>query len=50
MFSVKGEMKDKVQSLQEGATGYITKPFGVDELIDRVGAALDAVARDEASR
>lgn len=40
MFSVKGEVADKVTSLQEGAAGYITKPFGVDELVSRVEAVL----------
>ncbi len=42
MFSVKGEMSDKVHSLQEGASGYITKPFLVDELIARVKRVLEA--------
>jgi len=41
MFSVKGEVSDKVQSLQEGASGYITKPFVVDELISRVQRVLE---------
>jgi DNA-binding response OmpR family regulator len=41
MFSVKGEISDKVQSLQEGASGYITKPFVVDELIARVQRVLE---------
>jgi DNA-binding response OmpR family regulator len=36
MFSVKGELQDKVHSLQEGASGYITKPFEVDALLSRV--------------
>lgn len=40
MFSVKGELADKVHSLQEGASGYITKPFVVDELLTRVQRVL----------
>jgi len=42
MFSVKGELADKVRSLQEGAAGYITKPFVVDELVARVQRVLEA--------
>jgi DNA-binding response OmpR family regulator len=42
MFSVKGELADKVRSLQEGAVGYITKPFVVDELVARVERVLEA--------
>jgi DNA-binding response OmpR family regulator len=45
MFSVKGEVSDKVASLQDGAIDYITKPFGVDELVARVGRILDARGR-----
>ena len=41
MFSIKGEIRDKVESLQEGAVDYITKPFAVDHLIDRVGRVLE---------
>ncbi len=47
MFSIKGEVSDKVQSLQEGATGYITKPFVVDELVSRVRRALEPRAGEE---
>jgi CheY-like chemotaxis protein len=36
MFSVQGEIQDKVHSLQEGASGYITKPFAVDDLVQRI--------------
>jgi two-component system copper resistance phosphate regulon response regulator CusR len=49
MFSVKGELSDKVQSLKEGASGYITKPFVVDELVARVRRVL-ASAEVPASR
>ncbi len=45
MFSVKGEVSDKVHSLQEGASGYITKPFVVDELVARVKRVLEARQR-----
>jgi DNA-binding response OmpR family regulator len=45
MFSVKSEVRDKVTSWQDGAIDYITKPFGVDELIARVGRILDARGR-----
>ena len=36
MFSVKGEVRDKVHGMQDGALDYITKPFAVDELVSRV--------------
>jgi len=40
MFSVKSEVRDKVAGLQDGAIDYITKPFGVDELVSRVSRIL----------
>ncbi len=36
MFSVKGEVRDKMLSLQEGADDYLCKPFEIDELIDKI--------------
>jgi DNA-binding response OmpR family regulator len=36
MFSIKGEVRDKIHAMQEGAHDYITKPFAVDELLQRV--------------
>ena len=42
MFSVKGEIRDKVHALQEGAFDYINKPFDGDELVDRIGRVLEA--------
>ena len=40
MFSVRGEVRDKVHGLQNGALDYIGKPFAVDELAERVDAIL----------
>ena len=42
MFSVKSEVRDKVAGLKDGAIDYITKPFGVDELVNRVSRILAA--------
>lgn len=40
VLSVKGEEKTKVQALDAGADDYVTKPFGIDELLARVRVAL----------
>jgi len=40
VLSVRGEEKTKVQALDAGADDYVTKPFGMDELLARVRAAL----------
>jgi DNA-binding response OmpR family regulator len=40
MFSVRGEMRDKITGLQEGASDWIPKPFQVDELLFRVRRAI----------
>ena len=49
MFSVKGELRDKVHGLQDGALDYITKPFAVDELAARVRRALEDASAARAS-
>jgi DNA-binding response OmpR family regulator len=40
MLTAKGEEADKVVGLRLGADDYITKPFGLRELLARVAAAL----------
>src|SRR5271165_6959027 len=40
VLSVRGEEKTKVKALDAGADDYVTKPFGMDELIARVRASL----------
>jgi two-component system KDP operon response regulator KdpE len=47
VLSVKGEERTKVEALDAGADDYITKPFGVNELLARVRAALRRVATPE---
>jgi two-component system KDP operon response regulator KdpE len=40
VLSVKGEERTKVHALDAGADDYVTKPFGVQELLARVRANL----------
>jgi two-component system, OmpR family, KDP operon response regulator KdpE len=40
VLSAKGDESDKVRALQLGADDYMTKPFGVEELLARIQATL----------
>ena len=40
VLSAKGEEKIKVEALDIGADDFVTKPFGIDELLARVRASL----------
>jgi len=40
MLTVRGAERDKVQALDAGADGYLTKPFGTSELVARMRAVL----------
>ncbi len=46
VLSVKGEERTKVEALDSGADDYVTKPFGTEELMARVRAALRRAAPD----
>ena len=51
VLSVKGEERVKVEALDAGADDYITKPFGMDELLARVRATLRrAPGEDESAQ
>lgn len=43
VLSVKGEERTKVRALDAGADDYVTKPFGISELLARVRANLRRV-------
>ncbi|TAK36603.1 MAG: response regulator transcription factor [Chloroflexota bacterium] len=45
VLSVRGAERDKVAALDLGADDYLTKPFGVDELLARIRVALRHAAR-----
>ena len=40
MLTVRGRTEDKIEALDSGADGYVTKPFDVNELLARIRAAL----------
>jgi two-component system, OmpR family, KDP operon response regulator KdpE len=43
VLSARGEEGDKVKALDAGADDYVTKPFGTEELLARIRAALRRV-------
>ncbi len=50
VLSVRGAEADKVRALELGADDYLTKPFGVDELLARIRVALRHAARSGTRR
>lgn len=54
VLSARGEERDKVTALDLGADDYLTKPFGMNELLARIRVALrhrpEAVAADPVVR
>jgi two-component system KDP operon response regulator KdpE len=49
VLSARGSERDKVAALDAGADDYVSKPFGMDELLARLRAAVrrNAVAEEE---
>ena len=48
VLSVRGEERTKVEALDAGADDYLTKPFGMDELLARIRATLRRARESEA--
>jgi two-component system, OmpR family, KDP operon response regulator KdpE len=49
VLSARGDERDKVEALDAGATDYVTKPFGIEELLARLRVAerISAALRSE---
>jgi len=47
VLSVRGEELNKVKALDAGADDYVTKPFGMEELLARVRANLRRTRKEE---
>lgn len=45
ILSAKDQERDKIEALNNGADDYISKPFGMGELIARIGVALRHAAK-----
>ncbi len=50
VLSVKDSERDKVAALDKGADDYLTKPFGIEELLARIRAALRRAAQSGAPK
>ena len=48
VLSVKRTERDKVEALDLGADDYVSKPFGIDEVLARIRVALRHVAQTQA--
>jgi two-component system KDP operon response regulator KdpE len=47
VISARGKEEDKIKALDVGADDYLTKPFGIGELLARIRVALRHSARSE---
>jgi two-component system KDP operon response regulator KdpE len=49
MLTVRNAEKDKVRALDAGADDYVVKPFGIEELVARIRAALRRTAPSDSA-
>lgn len=49
MFSVRYDLAEKMEALKRSADDYIVKPFGYDELLERVAAIIRAGRRSSST-
>jgi two-component system KDP operon response regulator KdpE len=47
VLSARGQERDKIEALDAGADDYLTKPFGIGELLARIRVALRHAQRGE---
>lgn len=50
IISARAETRDKIRGLQEGAVDYLTKPFKIGDVLERVAILLGAPPVEPASR
>lgn len=50
VISAREQEQDKVRALDAGADDYLTKPFGVDELLARIRVSLRHTAKEQAGK
>ncbi len=50
VLSVRNDEGDKVRALDHGADDYLTKPFGIEELLARIRVGLRHAARAQGAR
>ena len=49
ILSARVEPKDKIRGLQEGAVDYVTKPFAVREILEKMSAILGPATPEPAA-
>jgi two-component system KDP operon response regulator KdpE len=49
VLSARHGSQDKVEALDVGADDYVTKPFGIDELLARIRASVRRAGQDESA-
>lgn len=49
VLSARGEEKSKIEALDAGADDYLSKPFGVGELLARIRSSLRRAARSDST-